>query len=278
MIYNFIDIAVVTLFNPQDDVLDNIRSYLPYVKELLVIDNSEVPYDLSILKKEFNVTVFCFYKNLGISEALNLALKYAEKKEYKWLLTMDQDSYFNSEEIIRFITVFKKISHDNLAIFSPLHNDKRVKKNHIINSSENFVMTSGNIINIQKSLNIGGFDERLFIDEVDHDFCLRLKKEKYTIIQNQNCYLNHTLGEKCSLSKKTRYSSKRLYYMSRNYLFLRERHREYFPTFFKERDKYLLKFFIKQILYSSKKKEFIKMLYLGIKDYKKNNMGYRVIM
>lgn len=278
IIYNSIDIAVVTLFNPKDDVLNNIRSYAPYVKELLLIDNSEVPSDLTLLKKEFNVKVFCFYRNLGIAEALNLALKYAEKKEYRWLLTMDQDSCFNLEEIIKFITVFKEISHDNLAIFSPLHNSKMIKKNQIVNSSKNFVMTSGNIIDVQKSLSIGGFDERLFIDEVDHDFCLRLKKEKYKIIQNQNCYLNHTLGEKCSLSKKTRYSSKRLYYMVRNYLFLKKRHQNLFPAFFKERDRYLLKFFIKQILYSSKKKEHIKMLYLGVKDYKTNSMGYRVIM
>jgi len=278
IIYNSIDIAVVTLFNPKDDVLNNIRSYLPYVKELLVIDNSKVPSDLTLLKNEFNVKVFCFYKNMGIAKALNLALKYAEKKEYKWLLTMDQDSCFNPEEIIKFITIFKEISYDDLALFSPLHNRKMIKKNQIINSSKNFVMTSGNIINVQKSLSIGGFDERLFIDEVDHDFCLRLKKEKYKIIQNQNCYLNHTLGELCHLSKKTKYSPKRLYYMSRNYLFLRAKHQVFFPIFFKERDRYLLKFFIKQILYSSQKKEHIKMLYLGVKDYKKNSMGYRVIM
>lgn len=270
--------AVVTLFNPEDDVLDNIRSYLPYVKELLVIDNSEVPYDLSILKEEFNITVFCDYKNLGIATALNLALKYAEKKEYKWLLTMDQDSYFKREEIRKFITFFNEMSHDDLAIFSPLHNEKMIEKNKVIHTSKHFVMTSGNIINVQKSLNIDGFDERLFIDEVDHDFCLRLGKAKYIIIQNQNCYLNHTLGNQCETSNKTRYSAKRLYYMSRNYLFLRAKHQESSPTFFKERDKYLLKFFIKQILYSSKKKKRIKMLYLGIKDYKQNRMGCRVIM
>jgi len=270
--------AVVTLFNPEDGVLDNIRSYVPYVKELLVIDNSKVPSDLTLLKKEFNVKVFCFHKNLGIAKALNLALKHAEKKEYRWLLTMDQDSCFNPEEIRKFITIFKETPHDDLALFSPLHNRKMIKKSPVMSSAKNFVMTSGNLINVQKSLSIGGFDERLFIDEVDHDFCLRLKKEKYKILQSQNCYLNHTLGEPCDLSKKTRYPSKRLYYMSRNYLFLRAKHQAFFPSFFKERDRYLLKFFVKQIFYSSQKREHIKMLYLGVKDYKKKSMGYRVIM
>lgn len=272
-IYKSIDIAVVTLFNPRGDVLDNIRSYLPYVKELLIVQNSELTFDLSILENEYNLKVISGSQNLGIAKSLNLALEYAENKNYKWLLTMDQDSYFNVEEIRKFIISFQDISHENLAIFTPLHNPQMIQKNQTIHSSKNFVMTSGNIINVQKSLSIGGFDERLFIDEVDHDFCLRLKKEKYKIIQNENCYLNHTLGEKCSLSQKTKYPSKRLYYMSRNYLFLRAKHQAYFPSFFKERDRYLLKFFVKQVLYSSNTREHIKMLYLGVKDYRKNSMG-----
>ena len=43
------------------------------------------------------------------------------------------------------------------------------------------VIASGNIINLQAWNKVGRFDNSLFIDEVDHDFCHRLTQEKYKI-------------------------------------------------------------------------------------------------
>lgn len=272
-----IDVAVVTLFNPHDNVFDNIRTYLPYIKELLIVDNSEISTDLSLFKKEFpSVTVLSSSINLGISKALNLATEYAKDKGYKWLLTMDQDSYFSFEEIKKFVQLFQEYDKNKLAIFAPLHNQKSLKKDVKYHRLESCVMTSANIINIDKSLKIGGFDERLFIDEVDHDFCLRLNEAGYRIVQSHNCYVNHTLGEQRKSLDLNLYNSKRLYYMARNYLYIRQKHKKRSSCFFKERDAYLLKFFIKQIFYAREKREYIKMLYLGVKDYNNDCMGYRV--
>lgn len=270
-----IDVAVVTLFNPKTKVLSNLRTYLPYVKELLVVDNSKEPFDLSSLKKEFPcISILSHSQNLGIAKALNLAIVYAKSKGYKWLLTMDQDSSFTSEEIRKFISYFNELNHENLAIFTALHNKKFLKKKKIFNIEEDFVMTSGNIINLNKAIKVGLFDERLFIDEVDHDFCLRLREEGFSIIQNHNCYLHHTLGVK--YKNINLYSYGRLYYMIRNYLYIREKHKDKWNIFFKNRDKYLLKFFLKQIIHTNDKKESIKMLFKGIQDYRNNLMGYRI--
>lgn len=270
-----VDVAVVTLFNPETKVLSNLKSYLPYVKELLVVDNSKEPFDLSSLKKEFpSICILSHSQNLGIAKALNLAIAYAKSKGYQWLLTMDQDSFFYADEIKKFILYFNELNHENLAIFSPLHNEKFLNHEKIFNSEEDFVMTSGNIINLNKAIKIGLFDEKLFIDEVDHDFCLRLREESFKIIQNYNCYLYHTLGTKHK--HVNLYSSERLYYMSRNYLYIREKHKNKWKFFFKNRDKYLLKFFLKQIIYTNYKKESIQMIFKGIQDYRNNLMGYRV--
>ena len=279
ILYRPLDVAIVTLFNPEDSVVDNIKSYLPYVKELLIVDNSKKPYDLTSLKKEISqITVLSTSKNLGVSKALNLAIRYAKKKEYKWLLTMDQDTYFDSSEIRKFIASFNQISHKDLAIFSPLHNSKFLKEGETYNSTENCVMTSANIISVDKSLAIGGFDENLFIDEVDHDFCLRLRERGYKVVQNYNCFVHHTLGERCSVSKVNLYSCKRLYYMVRNYLYIRGKHKKTAPQFFKKRDRYLLKFMTKQVIYTQKRKEYLKMAFAGTRDYYNNRMGYRVAM
>lgn len=275
-------IAIVTLFNPEDNIVDNIKSYLCYVKELLIVDNSLIPYDFSELQEEFPlITILSTSQNLGVAKALNMGLNYAHSKGYKWLLTMDQDSYFSSSQIKKFISAFNEIEHEDLAIFSPLYNSNHLQKNQdkIHNTTQLLVMTSGNIINVHYALKIGAFDENLFIDEVDHDFCLRLSEAGYKVIQNNNCYLHHTLGKKHHKKDVNLYSSKRLYYMLRNYLYLRDKHKNSSSYFFKKRNRYLLKFFIKQLIYTEGRKiAHLKMLYLGYKDYKRNYMGYRVAM
>jgi len=270
-----LEVAVVTLFNPDATVISNLKSYLPYVKELLIVDNSKEPFDLSSLEKEFSsIYILSYSQNLGIAKALNLAITYARNKGYTWLLTMDQDSYFPSSEIKNFISYFHEVDNSNLAIFTPLHNKKFLKEKKNYNSKEDYVMTSGNIIHINSAIKIGLFDEKLFIDEVDHDFCLRLREEGFTILQNHNCYIHHTLGVK--YKNINLYSSQRLYYMLRNYLYIRKKHKDKWNAFFKTRDLYLLKFFLKQILYAKRRKESMGMLFQGIQDYRKNSMGYRI--
>jgi rhamnosyltransferase len=275
-----VEVAVVTLFNPKEEVIDNIKSYQPYIKELLIIDNSpSLSTSIASIEENFSNTILLSSStNLGISKSLNLALDYAKSKNYSWLLTMDQDSYFDKVEIEKFFSLFRQVRKKDLAIFSPLHNKAFLKEGKTYNSKELFVLTSGNIINVQKAFSIGGFNEKLFIDEVDHEFCLRLKKRGYIIFQNQNSYLNHTLGEKHGNLNVNLYPSSRIYYMVRNYLYIRKKYKREMPLFFEKRDIYLLKFFLKQFYFSKKRIKYIFMLYRGIKDYKNSKMGYQVIL
>jgi len=273
-----IDAALVTLFNPKEDVLANIRSYLPYIEVLLIVDNSDTLSPLiNNLREEFSkVILLSSMKNIGISKSLNLALNYAKKQELEWLLTMDQDSIFLPLEIKKFIKSFKKIEKEELVIFSPLHNKKFILEEQNSNQEKNTILTSANIINVNKSFNIGGFDEALFIDEVDHEFCLRLKKSNYKIIQNYNCYVIHTLGEKHKSVNINLYPTERIYYMIRNYLYVRKKLYVIENIFFKKRDRYLFKFFIKQFFYSTSKYKYMKMFFKGMIDFKKNRMGYQI--
>ena len=71
-----------------------------------------------------------------------------------------------------------------------------------------------------------GFDERMFIDLVDRDFCIRIKKAGYKIIRVNRVILFHHLGNMTSKKfiGKTIYienhNSVRKYYKARNYIYL----------------------------------------------------------
>jgi hypothetical protein len=61
--------------------------------------------------------------------------------------------------------------------------------------------------------------------------------------------------------------------MLRNYLYIRKKYYQKESYFFNQRDKYLIKFFKNQLLYSSNKIQDIKMLLKATIDYKNKKYG-----
>ncbi len=269
-----IDAAVVLLYQPAPDSLEAIATYAGVVKTLYVVDNSPEPSAvLSDLQVLTQTRVLSSGRNMGIAAAYNLAFHHAHRDGHRWLMTMDQDSSFDAEEKRGMLDHFYRYRTGNLGIYTPLHNQKLLSS--LPPQSKVSVMSSANIVNIEAALRIGGFDEKLFIDEVDHDFCFRMKSAGYLILEDQEVYVHHRLGKRDPLTNKVYYSSGRLYYMARNYLYIAQKYKKHYPDFFKERSIYLIKFFFWQIYHAPKKKERIRMILLGVRDYYRDKMGYR---
>jgi len=271
-----IDAAVVILYHPTQSVLDNIFTYINNVNILYVVDNSTTEHSfLNQLSTFSNIRILHQGDNLGVAKGLNMALEQAHIENMNWLMTFDQDTSYNQHDIDLFIESFNTLKDENIAIVSPLHNQK-----FIINNAEHpfvdkeYVMTSANIINVEIAKELGGYNEKFFIDEIDHEFCFRLQKNNYKILQNSAIAVNHALGihYKDNSSIKL-YPSVRLYYMMRNYLYLKKDYYQEQQTFFKQRDKYLLKFFTNQIIYGKNRLKNIHMIVKGILDYRFNKYG-----
>lgn len=98
---------------------------------------------------------------------------------------------------------------------------KRLGKGFAVYKKSEFVnmtIASANVINLFAWEKVGKFDDRLFIDEVDNDFCVRLKLNNYNILHFHTCYVNHELGKRWfSILPKINYESDfRLFYIFRN--------------------------------------------------------------
>jgi rhamnosyltransferase len=96
-------------------------------------------------------------------------------------------------------------------------------------------------------LDVGGFDESLFIDGVDHEWCWRAwHKSQWRSFVVEDAKINHQLGEgdKKVASRSIAIASPfRMYYQFRNYLWLCRR--DYVPGYWKKKNgvKYLVKLF-----------------------------------
>ena len=269
--------AVVVLYNPGLEVIDNIKTYSSIVDILFVIDNStEVNEKLveMIGKECHNATYISLNGNLGIAKALKEGLKKAASTEADYCLTMDQDSKFPTEKMEE-IKKYLEDNKDDYGIISL--NAKGVDKN------DDFVgikdvdvwITSGNFIVMKNYLKTHGFNEDLFIDLVDFELCEQFHKiNKKVGIIGEIC-LTHKIGEpvvKRFLWKRVKVDNHppiRYYYQYRNTEYLWRRNKSFYARWHKEGYKVELV----QLLLGENKIERLKMIRRGRRDGRKGILG-----
>jgi len=255
-------LVCIILFNPSKKDLLNIKQMQEWGLDIVVYDNS--------------------LANEGISKRYNQALKAASDKNKKLLLLLDQDSIFDKYVFNKYLECINRNYSNDVIIYYPV---LKKKFNINCNFKDNCIgISSGSVINVELALKIGAFDENLFIDEVDHEFALRALNNNLKLLTFNNIYLKHNLGDKRNFYGIVYncYRIERYYYMMRNYLYIFEKYKKSnnhtIKMFVKKRRVYLLKFFLKSLLFCNSRIAILKLLIKGWYDYKKKIFGKRVLI
>lgn len=228
--------AVIVLYKPELDLLSrNINQVLKTpISLLILVDNSPSVLDCQFLQSFNSSNIAYVYNNgnKGIAYGLNDGLKIAESHGYNWVLQLDQDSIIPID-MIDVYDAFLSYNDDNVGLLCPkiLQGEEKETGDGTCISYALFAITSGSLINISAWNDIGCYDEKLFIDGVDHDLCIRLRQKNYLIVQFDQLYLNHRLGIikiKKILGHKIRvkvgYPPLRMYYIVRNYHYIKRKY------------------------------------------------------
>jgi len=218
--------AAVVLHNPAADDLDRLQASIGGTIEVIVVDNSEPQ-----LEPEQSITWISMGENKGVAAALNTAAARARDEGYDWLLTLDQDTNVPEETLVDYVTQALKLPDlDQVAVFGPNlgdgEPDGQVEETFL-------VMTSASLINLSIWRTLGGFVEDLFVDEVDHEYCLHAKSHGYSVIRLGNVLVPHKPGETRTVSGGKEvdwHPPQRLYYLARNYWYLKRKYARRFPS------------------------------------------------
>ena len=265
-------IAGIVLYNPDVKRLrQNVHAILPQVNKLILIDNGSA--DLSYLE-EYNQEIFeikCNNENKGIAFALNEICEFADRNNYDWVLTLDQDSIVAED----MVSVYCKYAEPAFGILHCKVIDRNFTRKAIVESNspiEEIVtcITSGSLTNIKAWKDCGGFDNKMFIDCVDWDFCYSLRKYGYKIMRTNQTSILHELGSKSQakyIGKHefliTNHSEIRNYYKFRNYIYISRKFEELSIC------RHLLiclRWSILTILFSTNKLSVLKSQWRGVKD------------
>jgi rhamnosyltransferase len=277
--------AVVILYYPDEVIVDNIRTYYSYVDRIYIYDNSEHPAQ-EIDWAAYPKIDYCYYgQNRGVAERLNSAAARAIADGYEWLLTMDQDSKFMPQAIENYFRCFCAFEHkEETALFGPVHfkEDPKIKSDCQWQQAER-IITSGALLNLSLFNQIGCFDEALFIDSVDCDYCIRAKLAGYSIVQFTSTVMLHQLGTVVRRSsiktlflvkkQKDLHSPLRCYYMLRNMLYLKNKYRNANPPELRKLQKDVKGRIKRSLLYGRSSRTLFRYLLLAYKDFRRNKMG-----
>lgn len=219
--------AGIVLYNPDITQLKrNIAAIIKQVQILYLQDNGSANISdvEKIIAETSSIVLLRNPKNKGIAWALNALCKRAESDDFQWILTLDQDSVCPQN----MIALYKEY----LPIADMLC-PKIVDRNYGVldGNSENVetvdkCITSGCLLRLSSWRKLRGFDEKMFIDGVDFEFCYRMKKSGMNILRVNDVVLSHEIGNitvRHFLGFRVivkNHSSFRKYYIAKNIIYM----------------------------------------------------------
>lgn len=278
-------LAIVITYHPTAACKENILTYYNHVSEIILVDNTE--NDNLIFLKSIaplsKIKIIKPHSNLGIAKALNMAMQLAVEKNYEFILTMDQDSYFEEPQIKQYLNCFQKLdaSHLGMVGISYQNSIKVAEHPNCEATVVTQLITSGSIFTLNAFKKVNGFNENLFIDGVDHEFCLKLNLANLKVLSFSNIILNHNLGTLSEVKNwgfgkkvmRNTHAPIRLYYITRNYLYLNKLYKKQFPQFCSSLKQEILIKLKNGILYEKEKFKYLKYFFRGLSDYRKGKFG-----
>ncbi len=234
--------SVIVTYNPELSKFKKlIKSLSKQRCNICIVDNSSVNIqDIKYIVGNYG-EVFEFPSNEGIAKAQNYGINKALAANTDYLLLLDQDSSIDDNFISSMLKNYLDIKYKNNIVLGPLFYDSRysfeypqiifnkygLRKKFLASSNKineaSLLISSGMFMHKDVFINTGYFDDDLFIDYVDTEWCLRAKNCGIKFYVCSNVVMFHEIGNDNIKIFKWRipvHSSARRYYRIRNSFYL----------------------------------------------------------
>ena len=238
--------GVMVTYHPTEEVIQNIRNIFSECGRVVVVDNGSGGEIFDRLATLPGLVMLRFEENRGVAAALNRGAGWARENGFSWIVAFDQDS---RPEPGFFEGIFRTHQHcPEAAVIGSCIEEAGTKYHwlrphpfwpcffqRVVCNGEDlpevtFVISSGSLIELEMWRHLGGFDEGLFIDYVDTDYCLKVLRTGRSVAVAGSARLRHHIGARASgrvLGKDLRpmhHVPLRHYYMARNRVTMWRRH------------------------------------------------------
>ncbi|MGZ5078691.1 MAG: glycosyltransferase family 2 protein [Usitatibacter sp.] len=287
--------SITVAFNPDPERLAaQIQALRGQVGEIILVDNSSDPPVGKLLGELAGpgLQLIALEENMGVAAGFNVGVRQARSRGAEFVLLLDHDSVPTPGMVDLLVAGYERCAAlpagASVAAVGPRINDLRdqreypfiqmgwMSNRHVrCTGAEDdlvacdFLISSGSLIPVRSFATVGEFDEALFIDSVDLEWCCRARARHFALYGVCTARLDHQLGDERRVFlraiKLVVHSPERIYYMTRNRLLLYQR--AYMPLKWKVKD--LLRFLAKfaaTVLLVRPRRENARMTLWAIRD------------
>jgi rhamnosyltransferase len=227
--------AIVVAYFPDDQFSERLEHIRKQTGKVVIVDNTGDTRLSALLAGAASMEVIPNNENLGIAAALNQGMSRAIDLGFTWAITFDQDTWVQPNLVATLLDIYQRqASPERIGIIGCNYEDENVHRSpNRFTGDQCFrevdvVITSGSLMPTARFPVVGPFREDLFIDFVDHEYCLRLRKLGYKILSSTAPLMLHALGAATPVDINlglgtipftlANRSALRRYYMTRNAL------------------------------------------------------------
>jgi rhamnosyltransferase len=198
--------AVVVTHHPDAGWAARLGAIAAEVAEVVVVDNGSDAVELELITRAVaahRAHLICNQSNLGLAAALNQGATHAFARGFRFVLLFDQDTE-PLPGIGAELTRVYALASQSSKVAAVGSNFVRQKTKtltfhprpheHTGWTSRRTVITSGCLIERGAFAAVGPFREELFIDFVDHDYCLRARAMGYLVAAAISPLIVHSIG------------------------------------------------------------------------------------
>ena len=301
--------SVTVAFNPDPSRLaEQLAALRDQVDEIVIVDNGSAPPVKSILAQPeiatligdvSHINFIVLAENQGIASGFNIGVEASRKGAAEFVLLLDQDSVPAADMVGELHAGYRQAAGESslkrVAAVGPRIIDSRdaheypfirlgwFRNKHIRCAVSHekpvvcdFLISSGCLIAMSAFDKIGGFDDALFIDSVDLEWCFRARRGQFSLYGICGARLDHRLGDhrRVVLNKifLVVHSPLRIYYITRNRILLYWR--RHVPLKWKLKDMLRMAAkFAAIMLFVAPRLEYLHMTLLAIRDGLANRGG-----
>lgn len=220
--------AVIVTYEPDNFFESRVKVLSEQLSKVIVVDNSVKKTNADLFSdSNLNkyVSIISNGQNLGLGFALNQGVSLASSLGFKYVIFFDQDSEVYENTISMMCKIAMAIEDQSFgmlgAAYKSLPEEKSIGTSYV---KKKAIITSGSLVPMSIFEKIGDFRSDYFIDCLDSEFCLRLRKNGYSIYQTSANLLRHAVGHPINHKffglkfLSTHHSADRRYYIARNHL------------------------------------------------------------
>jgi rhamnosyltransferase len=299
--------SVTVAFNPSVERLaEQLEALEGQVDDIIVIDNGSRPAVEHLLERHaaarprlaaLPIRIVALPGNEGIARGLNVGIEAARAQGAQLVVLLDHDSVPGAGMVAELVATRERCATpaNPVAAVGPRVKDLRdareypfVRLGWLRNRHQycagsaqqvfacDFLISSGTLIALDAFDAVGPFEDDLFIDSVDREWCFRALSRGFALYGACAAHLDHRLGDRrrpvWGGLELIVHSPARLYYMTRNRLLLYRR--AYVPLKWKINDFLrMIAKFTATLLLVAPRREYARLSWKAVRDAGANRGG-----